>query len=76
MDAIDSLLTALRQAKTPLDADTLNLLGIEGSEFTAPISRGWLEDIGHAFLDLLDGKITCVASSTEIMPGSTPYKQA
>jgi hypothetical protein len=71
--AIDSLLAALQQAKTPLDFDSLNLLGIEGGHFTAPIDRKWLREIGYAFLDLLDGKISGVPSSTEIMPGSKPY---
>jgi hypothetical protein len=74
--AIDSLLGALQQAKTPLDADTLNLLGIEGGQFTAPIERKWLLEVGDAFLDLLDGRITCVPSSTDIMPGSKPYKRS
>jgi hypothetical protein len=74
--AIDSLLAALHDTKTPLDADTLNLLGIEGGQFTKTIDRKWLQEIGYAFLDLLDGKISGVASSTEIMPGSTPYKRS
>lgn len=73
--AIDSLLKALRQTTTPLHADTLNLFAIEG-QFTAPIERKWLEDVGHAFLDLLDGKITGLASSTEVMPGLKPYKRS
>lgn len=71
--AIDSLLVALHHVPTPLDADTLNLLGVEGIQF-ASIERTWLQDIGHAFLDLLDGQITCTASSTDVMPGSKPYK--
>ena len=71
--AIDSLLAALQRAKTPLDPDTLNLLGIEG-QFTRPIERKWLEEVGYAFLDLLDGKIAGVAASTDIMPGSKPYE--
>ena len=74
--AIDSLLTALQHSKVPLDADTLNLLGIERGEFTKPIERKWLQEVGQAFLDLLDGKISCVPSSTEIMPGSKPYKRS
>jgi hypothetical protein len=73
--AINSLLAALQESKTPLDGDTLNLLGIEGSQFTAPLKRESLQDIGHAFLDLLDGKISCVVSSTEVMPGSKPYNR-
>src|SRR5580765_5067232 len=36
--AIDSLLSALQRASTPLDASTLDLLGIEGNQF-APIER-------------------------------------
>jgi hypothetical protein len=73
--AISSLLTALDRAPTPLDSDTLDLLGIEG-RLSATIERRPLQEIGHAFLDLLDGKITCTASSTEVMPGSKPYKRS
>jgi hypothetical protein len=73
--AIDSLLAALRCANAPLDADTLNLLGIEGGCFGRPIERQWLQEIGHAFLDLLDGKISGVSSSADVMPGSRPYKR-
>jgi hypothetical protein len=72
--AIDSLLRALDHAPTPLDSDTLNLLGIEGSQFVFNIERKPLQEIGHAFLDLLDGQVTCTASSTDVMPGSKPYK--
>src|SRR5262245_10283355 len=73
--AIDSLLAALQLTSTPLDADTLNLLGVEGGQF-APIERKWLQEIGQAFLDLLDGKITGIPSSTEVMPGSKPYNRS
>ena len=72
--AIDSLLTALRKSAMPLDAETMNLLAIEG-QFTAPIERKWFEEIGYAFLDLIDGKISGTPASTEIMPGSKPYKR-
>lgn len=71
--AINSLLAALKDSTAPLDANTLNLLGIEGGVFTKPIERKWVEEVGHAFLDLLDGKINGVPTSTEIMPGSKPY---
>ena len=70
--AIHSLLAALLESRAPLDADTLNLLAVPG-EFTVPIDRQRLQDIAHAFLDLLEGKITAVSSSTDIMPGSKPY---
>lgn len=72
--AIDSLLTALQCESTSLDPSTLNLLGMEGS-WSKNIERKWLIEIGHAFLDLLDSKLTCTATSTEIMPGSIPYKR-
>jgi hypothetical protein len=73
--AIDSVLAALGKGSTPLDAGTLDLLGIEGVQF-ASIERRWLQEIGQAFIDLLDGKITCIVSSTEVMPGSKPYKSS
>ncbi len=69
--ATGSLLAALDRAPTPLEADTLDLLGVEGTRF-ATIERRSLIEIGYAFLDLLDGKITCTAASTEVMPGSMP----
>jgi hypothetical protein len=70
--AIESLLSELQRASTPLDASTLDLLGVEGIQ-VASIERRWLKEIAHAFIDLLDGKITCTAASTEVMPGSKPY---
>lgn len=73
--AIDSLLAALRRSTTPLDPETMNLLAIEG-QFVKPIERQWFEEIGHAFLDLLDGKITGVPACTDVMPGSKPYKRS
>lgn len=72
--AIKSLLSALQQVETPLQPATLNLLGID-CEFTEPIERGQLIDVGYAFLDLLDGKISDTPSSTEIIPGSKPYRR-
>jgi hypothetical protein len=71
--AIDSLLAELQRRSTPLDASTLDLLGVEGIQF-ASIERRWLVEIGRAFIDLLDAKITCTAASTEVMPGSKPYR--
>jgi hypothetical protein len=72
--AIHSLMAALQRAETPLDADTLNLLGLEG-EFTTPIERKWLQDVGYALLDLMDGKINVDASSADVMPGLVPHKR-
>lgn len=74
-NAIESLLATVGRASTPVDADTLNLLGMQGL-FTEPIERQWLQDIGHAFLDLLDGKVSADPSSTDVMPGSKAYKRS
>jgi hypothetical protein len=73
--AIDSLLAALRRAPTALDANTLDLLSVEGIQF-APMERRWLQEIGLAFIDLLDGRIAGTPASTEVMPGSKPYKRS
>lgn len=70
--AIDSLLAALQKGTAPLDAGTLNLLGIEGITF-ASVERRWMQEIGQAFIDLLDGKIISTVESTDVMPGSKPY---
>lgn len=71
-DAIDSLLAALQKGTAPLDAGTLDLLGIEGIPF-ASVERRWMQEIGQAFIDLLDGRIIATAASTDVMPGSKPY---
>jgi len=49
-DAIDSLLAALQKGSAPLDAGTLDLLGIAGIQF-ASIERRWLREIGQVFGD-------------------------
>ena len=74
--AIDSLLAALGKSDVPLDAGTLNLLGVEGGEFCAALERWRLRDIAHALLDLLDGKIHATAAQMDIQPGSRPYVRA
>ncbi len=70
--AIKSLMSALEKSKSTLDADVLNLLGNENCKFN-DIDRDRLLDIGHAFIDLMNGRVESTAHSTEIMPGSTPY---
>ncbi len=73
--AIVSLMDALNQSDAPLDADTLNLLGVEGG-YGSAIDRARLRDIGYAFVDLLEGRIKATVRSTDIMPGSIPYTRA
>jgi hypothetical protein len=72
--AIESLMAVLDKSDAVLNADTINLLGIEGRDFF-DIDRAHLKDIGYAFLDLLDGRIESTARSTEVMPGSKPYRR-
>ena len=71
-DAIRSVMASLCESTKPLDPDTLNLLGIEGT-FQKEFDRKWLLEVGHAFLDLLDGKVGSNVTTTDIMPGSVPY---
>jgi hypothetical protein len=72
--AIKSLMAKLVESDSVLDAGTLNLFGNEGYQYF-DIGRDRLRDIGHAFTDLLDGRIGDTARSTEIMPGSKPYNR-
>lgn len=69
MDAIRSVLKHLGRASDTLDKNVLNLLGIDGCTFTQDIDTWRLVEVGEAFLDLIDGKITGTAESTEFMPG-------
>ncbi len=70
--SIKSLMSALENSSSVLNADVLNLLGNEGCEFNE-VDRDRLLDIGYAFIDLMNGQIDATAHSTEIMPGSNPY---
>jgi hypothetical protein len=67
--AIHSLLEALKAAPSHLSKDVFNLMGFTGGTFTADIETGRLVEVGHAYLDLLDGKITAGPSDTSFMPG-------
>jgi hypothetical protein len=66
--AIHSLLEVLGEAPPCLDKGVLNLLGI-GGEFTTDIETWRLIEVGHAYLDLLDGRITAGPSDASFMPG-------
>ena len=70
--AIDSLMTTLLESDAKLQADTVNLLGIEGCKYV-DLERDYLLDIGYAFVDLLEDRIAGTARSTDVMPGSKPY---
>jgi hypothetical protein len=67
--AIRSLLAALSTAPSHIDKDALNLMGFSG-EFTADVDTRRLAEVGKAWLDLLDGKITSRAEDASFMPGS------
>jgi len=53
-----------------MSADTLNLLGFSGC-WTEDFETGRLIQVGNAFLDLIDGKVTGTAHKTDFMPGCT-----
>jgi hypothetical protein len=67
--AIHSLLEDLKAAPPHLGKDVFNLMGFTGGTFTADIETRRLVEIGHAYLDLLNGKITTGPSDTSFMPG-------
>jgi hypothetical protein len=67
--AIHSLLEALKAAPSHLSKDVLNLMGFGGGAFPIDIETWRLVDVGHAYLDLLDGKITAGPSNPSFMPG-------
>jgi hypothetical protein len=74
--AIHSLLEALTAAPGRLNKDVLNLMGFSGGAFTADIETWRLVEVGHAYLALLDGKITAGPSDTSFMPGCGEQKHA
>lgn len=67
--AIHSLLGALKLVPPHLGRDVFNLMGFDWT-CTADIETRRLIEVGHAFLDLLDGKITAGPSDSSFMPGS------
>lgn len=68
--AICSFMSALQAGPPRLDMDVLNLMGIKDSRFLADVETWRLLEIGDAFLELLDGKITTDATDSSFMPGS------
>jgi hypothetical protein len=67
--AIHSLLEALTHGPATISKDALNILGID-SKFGCDVESRRLIEIGRAFLDLIDGKITTTARDSGFMPGS------
>ncbi|MER8536952.1 hypothetical protein NKH61_29125 [Mesorhizobium sp. M1005] len=72
VSAIRRLLSKLESHVGPLEPTTINLLGVSSIIWSHPVETSRLIEIGNAFLDLLAGKITTGADSTEFMPGSRP----
>lgn len=66
--AVGSLLAEIRSAPPHLNRAVLNLLGMQG-HFNEDFPTARLVEVGVAFEDLLDGKLTCTVASTEFMPG-------
>ncbi len=67
-DAIISLQHSLKLGPPMISADALNLLGLQGT-FEDDVETGRLIEVGQAFLDLVDGKITTTAGDNAQMPG-------
>ncbi len=67
--AINSLMTALRNAPASLSDSTLALMGMTNC-VRGDFETRRLMEIGHAFQDLLAGKLTCTIESTDFMPGT------
>lgn len=70
--AIHDLLEILSRSDAPWNADTLDLLGMNGYE---GVERNALKEVAFAFLDLLDGRITRTLTAEEAMPGTKPYRR-
>jgi hypothetical protein len=67
--AVESLLQGLESAPKELSIGVLSLMGLEIYGYPGDFGTWRLIEVAHAFLALLDGKITATASSTEFMPG-------
>lgn len=70
LTAIQSMLAALRKAPATLSGDVLNLMGMEGI-FHGDCQTAALIEVGHAFIDLIEGRVSSDASDTSFMPGSS-----
>ncbi len=60
--AIQSLQQALQRAPAKISGDTLNLLG-SGGTYRRDVETWRLIELGQAFVDLVDGKITTTAKA-------------
>jgi hypothetical protein len=69
--AVDSIMQSLEKAPKTLSKDVLNLLGFweRGVLWIEDFETWRLLEVGHAFVGLIEGKITGTGS-TEFMPGS------
>jgi hypothetical protein len=68
--AVQALLKALKAAPSHLSKDVFNVMGFTSTTFTIDIETRRLLEVGHAFLDLLDGKIKAGPDDATFMPGS------
>lgn len=67
--AIHSLMQRLERAPETLSKDVLNLLNFPHGKWERDFETWRLLEVGQAFLDLMDGRITTNPSRTEFMPG-------
>ena len=66
--AIESLLADLATAPKTIGPAAFNLMGMTGT-FVDDIETARLSEVGRAFLDLIDGKITAGPADSAVMPG-------
>jgi hypothetical protein len=69
--AFGSLLKALASAPEFLGKDVFNLMGFSHCSFKGDIETRRLIEVGNAFLNLIDGKITTGPGDTPLYPGSS-----
>jgi|GEM_PF-1688060 len=72
-DAISSLMEALSKSPDKLSREVINVLGIDGL-YQTDIETWRLVEVGHAFIDLIDGKVRYKSDNSAFMPGSGDRK--
>jgi len=70
LDAINSLQDTLTRAPQTLDKGVLNVMGFTNGAWTEDFEVSRLQEVGQAFLDLIEGKVHSDATDSSFMPGS------
>ncbi|WP_459558394.1 hypothetical protein [Lacunimicrobium album] len=75
-NAINSLMKSLKVAPQKISKDVLNLMWPRNQpgQFDSDLDTWRLIELGQAYLDLLDGKITSAPNKNQLFPGCGPEK--